>query len=38
LTALTGLGAWEWLLVVLFALGLVLVVESRTRNAEGSRL
>jgi Glucose / Sorbosone dehydrogenase len=38
LTALTGLGAWEWLLVVLFALGLVLVVESCTRNAEGSRL
>jgi hypothetical protein len=38
LTSLTGLGAWEWLLVALYALGLVLVVESRICNADGSRI
>jgi hypothetical protein len=37
-TDLTGLGAWEWLLVTLFALGVVLVVQARTRKADGSRL
>jgi hypothetical protein len=35
---LTGLGAFEWLLVILFALGVVLVVESRTISAPGLRL
>jgi sugar lactone lactonase YvrE len=38
MTDLTGLGAWEWLLVTQFALGLVLVVQARTRDADGSRL
>ena len=38
LTALTGLGAFEWLLVGLFAVGLVLVVESLTKTADGLRL
>jgi Glucose / Sorbosone dehydrogenase len=38
MTALTGLGTFEWLLVGLFALGLVLVIESRTRSADGLRL
>jgi hypothetical protein len=37
-TALTGLGAFEWLLVGLFAVGLVLLVESRTSSADGLRL
>ena len=36
-TALTGLGPFEWLLVGLFSVGLVLVVESRTKAAEGRR-
>jgi glucose/sorbosone dehydrogenase len=38
LTALTGLGAFEWLLVGLFAVGLVLVVESRTKGPDGLRV
>ena len=37
-TALTGLGAFEWLLVGLFGVGLVLVIESRTKSADGLRL
>ncbi len=38
MTSLTGLGAFEWLLVSLFAVGLALIVVSRTSSADGLRL
>jgi glucose/sorbosone dehydrogenase len=37
-TSLTGLRAFEWVLVCLFGLGVVLVVQARTRTFAGARL
>jgi hypothetical protein len=37
-TSLTGLGAFDWLLAFVYALGLVLIVQSRLARAEGWRV